>query len=148
MKLHLSAPSVSHHVLSNFWIPFLLVVFTISLKPTTCSVDSKLVFAKVGAVRIRSLIVQAIEDDFQQRPVQHSVLTLLDFSKAYNTVWRENCSFMLNTGIPSTFICLSSMTAEHVFNSLLSLVPIICLSKLYLKVLFLHHCSSCFASTI
>ena len=31
-------------------------------------------------------IVQAIEDGFQQRPMQRSVLTLLDFSKAYDTV--------------------------------------------------------------
>ena len=33
--------------------------------------------------------VQAIEDGFQQRPMQRSVLTLLDFSKTYNTVWSE-----------------------------------------------------------
>ena len=31
-------------------------------------------------------IVQAIEDDFQQRSMKRSVLTLLDFSKAYDTV--------------------------------------------------------------
>ena len=50
-------------------------------------------------------IVQAIEDVFQQRPMQSSVLTLLDFSKAYNTVWREKLLLhMLNTGIPPTFI--------------------------------------------
>ena len=50
-------------------------------------------------------IVQAIEDGFQQRPMQRSVLTLLDFSKAYNTVWREKLLLhLLNTGIPPTFI--------------------------------------------
>ena len=50
-------------------------------------------------------IVQAIEDGFQQRPMQCSVLTLLDFSKAYDTVWREKLLLhMLNTGIPLTFI--------------------------------------------
>ena len=33
------------------------------------------------------------------------VLTVLDFSKAYNTVWRENLLLhILNTGIPTTFI--------------------------------------------
>ena len=32
-------------------------------------------------------IVQAIEDGFQQCPMKQSVFTLLDFSKAYNTVW-------------------------------------------------------------
>ena len=50
-------------------------------------------------------IVQAIEDGFQQRPIKYSVLTLLDFSKAYDTVWREKLLLhMLNTGIPPTFI--------------------------------------------
>ena len=37
--------------------------------------------------------------------MQNSVLTLLVFSKAYNTVWREKLLlYMLDTGIPSTFI--------------------------------------------
>ena len=50
-------------------------------------------------------IVQAMEDGFQQRPMKRSILTLLDFSKAYNTVWREKLLLhMLNTGIPPTFI--------------------------------------------
>ena len=50
-------------------------------------------------------IVQAIEDGFQERPMQRSVLTLFDFSKAYDTVWREKLLLhMLNTGIPPTFI--------------------------------------------
>ena len=56
-------------------------------------------------------IVQAIEDGFQQRPMQCSVLTLLDFSKAYDLdfskayVWREKLLLhMLNTGIPPSFI--------------------------------------------
>ena len=51
-------------------------------------------------------IVQAIEDGFQQRSMKCSVLILLDFSKAYDTVWREKLLLhMLNTGIPSPFIC-------------------------------------------
>ena len=51
-------------------------------------------------------IVQVIEDGFQQCPMQCSVLTFLDFSKAYHTVWREKLLFhMLTTGIPLTFIC-------------------------------------------
>ena len=37
--------------------------------------------------------------------MQRSVLTLLDFSKAYDTVWREKLLLhMLDTGIPPTFI--------------------------------------------
>ena len=48
---------------------------------------------------------QAIEDGLQQRPMKCSVLTLLDFSKAYDTVWREKLLLpMLNTGIPPTLI--------------------------------------------
>ena len=34
-------------------------------------------------------IVQAIEDCFQWKPMQRSVLVLLKFSKAYNVAWRE-----------------------------------------------------------
>ena len=50
-------------------------------------------------------IVQATEDGFQQRPMKRSVLTLLDFSKAYDTVWREKLLLhILNTGILSPFI--------------------------------------------
>ena len=38
--------------------------------------------------------------------MQGSVLTLLEFRKAYDTVWREKWLFhMLDTAIPSTFIC-------------------------------------------
>ena len=50
-------------------------------------------------------IVQAIEDGFQQRTMQRSILTLTDFSKAYDTVWREKLLLhMLDTGIPPPFI--------------------------------------------
>ena len=50
-------------------------------------------------------IVQAIDDGFQQSPMQCSVLTLLDFSKAYDTVWREKLLLhMLDVGIPTTFV--------------------------------------------
>ena len=50
-------------------------------------------------------MAQAIEDGFQQCPMQRSVLSLPDFRKAYNTVWREKLLlYMLDTGIPSTFI--------------------------------------------
>jgi len=38
-------------------------------------------------------IVQGIEDGFEQKPHHRSVLVILDFSKAFDTVWRENfCS--------------------------------------------------------
>ena len=37
--------------------------------------------------------------------MKRSVLTLLDFSKVYDTVWREKLLLhMLNTGLPPTFI--------------------------------------------
>ena len=73
-------------------------------------------------------IVQAIEDGFQQHPMQCSILTLLDYSKAYNTVWRETLLLhMLNTGIPLTFI------TGDMFSSSTSLVPASDLLKVYLK---------------
>ena len=38
--------------------------------------------------------------------MKRSILMLLDFSKAYDTLWREKLLLhMLNTGIPPTFIC-------------------------------------------
>ena len=50
-------------------------------------------------------IVQPIEDGFQQRPMQRSVLKLLDFRRARGTVWREKLLLhMLDTVIPSIFI--------------------------------------------
>ena len=50
-------------------------------------------------------IVLAIEDGFQQRLMKRSVLTFLDFSKVYDTVWREKLLLhMINTGIPFPFI--------------------------------------------
>ena len=55
VKLPLSIPSVSHHVSSNFWNAFCLTIPTILLKPTTCSANSKPVFVKDGAVKIRLL---------------------------------------------------------------------------------------------
>ena len=49
--------------------------------------------------------VEAIADDFQQHMMQRSILTLLDFCKAYNTGWRETLVLhTLDTGISSTII--------------------------------------------
>ena len=48
-----------------------------------------------------SRIIQAIQDGFKERPMKRSVLVLLDFSKAYDTVWREKLlTTMLDTGVP------------------------------------------------
>ena len=55
VKLDLTIPSVLHHVLSNFWNAFLLIVFTASPKPKISSADSKPNCVKVGAVKIRLL---------------------------------------------------------------------------------------------
>ena len=106
VKSHLSVPSASHRVLPNFWNVFLQIVFTILPKLTISSVDSRLVFRKGWSCEDQiTRIVQAIEDRFQQRPMKRSVMTLLDFSKPYDTVWREKLLLhMLNTGIPSPFI--------------------------------------------
>ena len=47
--------------------------------------------------------------------MQRSVLRLLDFSKAYDTVWRKKLLLhMLDTGIPSTFIrWIRSFLSDH-----------------------------------
>ena len=50
-------------------------------------------------------IVQAIQDGFQQQPMEHSFMTLMHFSKAYDTVWWDKLFLcMLDAGIPRTFI--------------------------------------------
>ena len=61
-------------------------------------------FKQVGFPRLK-MGFQAIEDRFQQRPIQGSVLTLLDFSKAYDIVWQENLLLcILDAGISISFI--------------------------------------------
>ena len=46
-------------------------------------------------------IVQSIDDGFQQKPMKRSVLVLLDFSKAYDTVWRQRLLLsMIEKGVP------------------------------------------------
>ena len=51
-------------------------------------------------------ISQSISDGFQQRPRPHrTVLALLDFSKAYDTVWRSDLlGALLSSGVPVQFI--------------------------------------------
>ena len=50
-------------------------------------------------------IVQAIEDGFDQKKHQRSVLVLLDFSKAYDTVWRQKLLLsMIDDGVPMYLI--------------------------------------------
>ena len=115
VKLHLFTSSVSHHVLSNFWNAALLIIFTTSTKPKIFSANSKQNFGKVWAVKIRLLRqVEAIADDFHQHMMQRSILTLLDFCKAYNTGWRETLALhTLDAGISSTFTrCIWSFSKD------------------------------------
>jgi hypothetical protein len=50
-------------------------------------------------------IAQAIEDNFQKSPMNRSILVLLDFSKAYDTVWRERLLIsMLDKGVPAEHV--------------------------------------------
>ena len=50
-------------------------------------------------------ITQGIEDAFNRTPRQSSVLVLLDFSKAYDTVWRQKLlSSMLDKGVPKLYV--------------------------------------------
>ena len=62
---------------------------------------------QAGFRRLRSCedqvlrISQTISDGFQARPSQRGVLVLLDYSKAYDTVWREELLLgMVNKGVP------------------------------------------------
>ena len=46
-------------------------------------------------------ITQAIEDGFQSKKLERSVLVLLDYSKAFDTVWRERLLLtMIDKGVP------------------------------------------------
>ena len=71
-------------------------------------------------------IVQAIEDGFQQQPMHRSVIVLLDFSKAYDTVWRQKLLLsMADKGIPLQYIkwlskFLSDRQARVRFNDTFS----------------------------
>ena len=68
-------------------------------------------------------IVQAIEDGFQDK--KRSVLVLLDFSKAYDTVWRQKLlTSMSEKGVPTIYIkwlneFLQDRTARVRFNGVL-----------------------------
>ena len=47
-------------------------------------------------------VIQAIQDGFNNKVMERSVLVLLDFSKAYVTVWREKLIIaLLEQGVPS-----------------------------------------------
>ena len=49
--------------------------------------------------------VQRISDGFNSKPFQRSVMVLLDFSKAYDTVWRERLLLtMADKGVPMPLI--------------------------------------------
>ena len=48
---------------------------------------------------------QSISDGFQSKPASRTVLSLLDFSKAYDTVWRERLfEIMLEKGVPRIMV--------------------------------------------
>lgn len=50
-------------------------------------------------------ITQNVSDGFQARPGKRSVLALLDFSKAYDTVWRADLlGALLTAGVPVRYI--------------------------------------------
>jgi hypothetical protein len=50
-------------------------------------------------------VIQEIQDGFQHSPFKRSVIVLLDFSKAYDTVWRQKLLLsMLDQGVPSPYV--------------------------------------------
>ena len=89
-------------------------------------------------------IKQAIEDGFQWKSMQQSVLVLLNLSKAYNTVWREKLLlYMLDMGISATIVCwLGSDSDQGVFNCSLYSVTADISDKTYHKNSYWLHCCS------
>ena len=75
-------------------------------------------------------LVQKIDDGFQKK--HKSLLVLLDFSKAYDTVWRERLlTTMLDRGIPSQYVqwlfaFLQNRQANVRFNGTLSKTKKMC----------------------
>ena len=71
-------------------------------------------------------MVQAIDDGFQQKKTCRSVLVLLDFSAAFDTVWRQKLLVsMLDLGVPHAYIkwlhqFLCNRQAKVKFNGSLS----------------------------
>ena len=71
-------------------------------------------------------IVQSIEDGLQNKPMQRSVIALLDFSKAYDTVWKEKLLLSMHEkGIPLKYLqwlyaFLQNRQAKVRFNNELS----------------------------
>ena len=66
---------------------------------------------QAGFRRLRSTedqilrITQTVSDGFQQKPAKRGVLALLDFSKAYDLVWRTDLlGSLLSSGVPYHFI--------------------------------------------
>ena len=50
-------------------------------------------------------LTQSVSDGFQRRPAQRTVMALLDFSKAYDTVWREELlGDLVAAGVPRRFV--------------------------------------------
>ena len=50
-------------------------------------------------------LTQAIEDGFQQKPIQRAVMVLLDYSKAFDTVWRQRLLLsMADKGVPIDYV--------------------------------------------
>ena len=50
-------------------------------------------------------LAQSISDGFQVRPSQRTVLALLDFSSAYDTVWRDGLlGVLMDAGVPRKFV--------------------------------------------
>ena len=48
---------------------------------------------------------QSISDGFHRGPMERTVLALFDFSKAYDTVWRDGLIWKLvKRGLPKTFV--------------------------------------------
>ena len=77
-------------------------------------------------------MVQAIDNGFQKPKMERSVLVLLDFSAAFDTVWRQKLLlYMLDTGVPHAYVkwlfqFLNNRQARIKFNSSIKASPRLC----------------------
>ena len=136
LKSPRSVLSVSRHVLSNFWNAFLMSVATISLKPATCSANSKPVFIKTELWRSdysssSSAELLCIDTSWFQQSIRYGLER-----KTNAPHLRHWHSFYIHPLYPIFLQWLQG-------TSSMSLVPVNLLLKVYLKVPSSSRYSSC-----
>ena len=77
-------------------------------------------------------ITQAVSDNLQQKPSQRTMMVLIDYSKAYDRVWKEDLMIdMINMGCPMQIMrwvraFLTNRTAQVLYNGAYSRTVLMC----------------------